>query len=121
MRQFITYLFIVAVLFGSFFVEDQALSKVEKQKLLPAQSDSGSYFSAINYFSSNNSATKETHPSLTSPLLPFFNSLLFSETFIEKRVELAMNNEMSDYQYRAEYHIIRFEGSAIIHPFNYFW
>jgi hypothetical protein len=53
--------------------------------------------------------------------LPSFQRFSLSAQCAEKVAELRKDQEISGFIHIAQTHVIRLEGPAIIHPFNYFW
>ncbi|MFH0757474.1 MAG: hypothetical protein V2B15_09320 [Bacteroidota bacterium] len=68
----------------------------------------------------NPSANKENE-SAFQRLFPTLQKFLYGGLLQDEYAELKKKSEISNYVAIAEYHIVRFEGKDIIHPFNYFW
>jgi hypothetical protein len=122
MKQLIASVFIGFTLF--FGLKDGGLAQreCEKQNQITGQSSSGNCIYSRGYSDVfNNVSIKETGQSLIIRLLHSFQRFPFCDSFAEKSIDLAKNNEISDYFFIAEFLIIRFEGPDIIHPYNYFW
>ena len=68
-----------------------------------------------------NSAVNEENQASGQQLAPSFNRIPSSPRLTEKYAESIRNHEISGYICLALFHIKRFEGPGIIHPFDYFW
>lgn len=69
----------------------------------------------------NHVANRENGQRLFQRLFPTFQKFLYGRLLLNENAELNRTNEMSNYVFFTECHIVRLEGTDIIHPFNYFW
>lgn len=69
----------------------------------------------------NHTANNENGQRSFQRLFPTSQKFFFGGLLLNENDELKRKSEISNYVFIAECHIVRFEGSDIIFPFNYFW
>ncbi|MCF8381028.1 MAG: hypothetical protein K9H49_15750 [Bacteroidales bacterium] len=122
MKRVISLLYFSVVLVGvlNFSIPGQKIYDIKKVGIEQSESNNLFYSSELPQIF-NIAAKSEINLSSFIRLLPLNQNVIPFNLTTKKRAELAINNEISDYLYKAEGQIIQFKGTDIIHPFDYFW
>jgi len=100
----------------------QSGNRIQPQSEMTGYGIPGYFIYSSWYYGLLNSAVNEEENNGTGQRLnPSFQRIPSSARLIEKYTESIRNTKISGYISIARYQIIRLEGPAIIHPFDYFW
>lgn len=122
MKQFIAPIYLLVILFVGLNIEVPTQEKKDKQNQIAGQICSiDNYFLTGYYHAFDHDANMITSQNLGQRILPSIQKFPISTLSNEKIAELLRNLKISKYIFIAKFEVIRFDGSDIIHPFNYFW